>query len=87
METRGDKFFAVMATKVGWHKPRFIWDGDGRQLYIYAKRKRRESPGEHNDEAKCNVCSVVRAGEGNAEDDFCVLDCVASLDRNYALTR
>jgi hypothetical protein len=41
MQTRGHKYFAVVALKaVGWRKPRFVWsDGLRRQLYIYARRK------------------------------------------------
>jgi hypothetical protein len=38
MQTRGEKYFAVMAIKDGWQKPRFVWTGY-RHLHIYDRRK------------------------------------------------
>lgn len=38
LKSRGEKYYAVMAFKEGWKKPRFVWTGYT-QLYIYNKRK------------------------------------------------
>lgn len=38
MESRGMKQYAVMATKEGWSKPRFVWHLNG-HLQIFSKKK------------------------------------------------
>lgn len=39
MQTRGQQYYAVMAMREEWRKPRFVWAGGTAQIYTYAKRK------------------------------------------------